>query len=130
MDTEILEAITKFGKFTFTENRYLHSTGDKPALVYPNGYRAHYMDGKKHRDIGPAVITSRGILKFYRAGKLHAEDGPAIIYPSGAHVYLVNGKIHNTNGPALVSHSGRCYWFVNGRRMSKEDFNIKFPNND
>jgi hypothetical protein len=100
----------------------LHGTESEPALIRPNGYRAFYCEGRRHRMTGPAVIYANGTVKYYQEGLLHRDNGPAVVYPDGARVYAKKGRIHREDGPAVIGHGGACYWFLNGRRLSREKF--------
>ena len=47
-----------------------HSFDDKPAIVYDDGRKEWYRNGKKHRDNDlPAVIRGDGVEFFYRFGR-------------------------------------------------------------
>ena len=48
--------------------------------------------GEYHREDGPAVIWGNGNKTWYINGRLHREDGPAIVYGSGGKYWYVNGK--------------------------------------
>ena len=61
-----------------------------PAIVCENGYKAYYIDNKKHR-----------------------LDGPAIIYSNGGEAYCINGKLLNKKEfemhPERLKYLGKEY---------------------
>lgn len=62
----------------------------------------------------PAVVYSDGTRMYYLDGKLHNTNGPAMVYPDGTRMYYVNGQLHNTNGPAAIYSNGTIMYYVNG----------------
>jgi len=48
----------------------LHSNKDKPAIIFLNGNKLWYKNGKRHRDEDkPAVIFSDGRKRWYKNGE-------------------------------------------------------------
>jgi hypothetical protein len=47
-------------------------------LIYANGDKSYYFEGKLHRTDGPAIEYANGDKFYYFEGKLHRTDGPAI----------------------------------------------------
>ena len=41
----------------------------------PDGSRAYYRDGRRHREDGPAIEYPDGRREYWRDGRLHREDG-------------------------------------------------------
>ncbi len=123
--------VTQFGRYSFIKTgiavMLLHNEDGGPALEYMSGHTVWYKEGRRHRLDGPAVMYSDGRMKWYVDGYLHNEHGPAATWPSGAMVYAIKGKFHNVNGPAIVTREGTCYWFVKGARLTKEQFDEKYP---
>jgi len=60
--------------------------------VYPDGNKAWYLNGKRHREDGPAIEYSNGDKSWYLNGKQHREDGPAVEYSNGGKSWWINGK--------------------------------------
>jgi hypothetical protein len=58
----------------------IHREGDKPAIVYADGTRLWYKDGKLHRKGNrPAVVGADGGQLWYYMGNLYREgDGPVL----------------------------------------------------
>jgi hypothetical protein len=74
-----------------------------------------YMDDEKsciHREDGPAVIYKNGSKEWYINGKHHREDGPAIIYYNGTKHWFHNGKHHRVDGPAIEWDDGEVEWYI------------------
>jgi hypothetical protein len=71
----------------------LHSFNDEPAIIYFNGIKYWYKDGKLHRDNDkPAIIYFDGTKYWYKDGKCHRDnDEPAIVYADGAKRWYING---------------------------------------
>ena len=80
----------------YSYNAYgqLHSRGDKPAIVWPDGTKCWYKNGNCHRaGDNPAVISPDGTKYWYKNGKYHRDgDNPAIIYPDGTKFWYKNGN--------------------------------------
>jgi len=56
--------------------------GDQPAIVYKNGKKEWYQNGKLHRDGDkPAVIDADGTQRWYQNGELHRKLGLPVIFP-------------------------------------------------
>jgi hypothetical protein len=60
--------------------------------VYPEGYKAWYLNGILHREDGPAIEVANGDKSWYLNGKIHREDGPAIEWANGDKSWWINGK--------------------------------------
>jgi hypothetical protein len=70
---------------TFSKvNGQLHSTDDAPAVVYGDGTKWWYHEGRVHRTNGPAVQWHNGVDEYWQHGKRHRTDGPAVIYPNAS----------------------------------------------
>ena len=130
------------------EVRYYGGSGGKqlhrangPAIEYPDGSKAWFVNGVRHRTDGPAYIgvdgteewwikgakvgkqkfifllnlDSQTILKEYLVnGVRHNEEGHAIMYFNGTRGWYMNGILHREDGPALLFQDGRGLWFRNG----------------
>ena len=44
------------------------------AIVYPNGDRVWYLDGKLHREDGPAIEYANGMKSWWLNGNLYTEE--------------------------------------------------------
>jgi len=81
----------------FWYNKYgeLHSTGDWPAVMWPNKDKHWYKNGQLHRDGDkPAAIYSNGGKCWYKNGKRHRDgDKPAVTHPNGTKWWYKNGKV-------------------------------------
>jgi len=59
----------------------LHRDNDQPALVFVDGSKVWFKNGKKHRDDGKPAMVLTGVTKWYKDGKLHRDNGkPTIIW--------------------------------------------------
>jgi len=65
--------------------------------TYPNGHKAWYLNGKRHR-----------------------EDGPACEYPSGTKAWYLNGKRHREDGPAIELGNGHKEWYLDDEEVDPE----------
>ena len=72
------EKVIRTNKYYDTETGYLDDDGefithlfdDEPALIYNDGTKFWFKNGKKHRDNNlPAVIRYNGDVEFYKNGK-------------------------------------------------------------
>jgi len=70
----------------------LHSFDDKPAVVYDNGDKWWYKEGKLHRVGGPAVDWTNGAKGWYKEGYFHRIDGPACECSDGSEEWFYEGK--------------------------------------
>jgi hypothetical protein len=80
--------LEKSGKYIYTKiclHHKPHSINDLPAVIYENGAKYWYNEGKLHRDGDlPAVILANGDQEWYTEGKLHRDgDLPARIFANG-----------------------------------------------
>lgn len=55
-------------KAWFNSNNELHNE-DGPAIIYPNGDKAWYLNGHRHREDGPAIEYANGLKIWYLNGK-------------------------------------------------------------
>lgn len=80
----------------------------------------HYDDqGELHNDDGPAIITPQGYKAWYKHGYRHRVDGPAVIDPhDGSKEWWFEGNLHRTDGPAVEYDDGYKggykEWWING----------------
>ena len=123
--------------FKDPEKIYLHRE-DGPAIVFENGDKAWYIDGKIHRDggqeyykegalhrvDGPAKIFENGTQAWYLDGIRHRDGGPAMIYnDSKIEVWYRHGFLHREDGPAVVDPTGATTaWWMDGECFSEEKF--------
>lgn len=71
-----------------------HRDDDMPAVIYSNGNKGWYKNGKLDRknDL-PAMIGNNGEEYWFEDGLLHREDDlPAIIKPNGTRLYFKYGR--------------------------------------
>jgi len=74
-----------------------------------------------HREDGPAVIWDNGDKEWYKEGKLHRVKGPAIKRKNYSKEWYVNGKRHRLDGPAYIMNNGYTIWYVNGEKLSAKE---------
>jgi hypothetical protein len=89
--------------------------------VYPEGYKAWYLNGKRHREDGPAIELANGNKSWYLNGKQHREDGPATEYSNGDKCWFVNDKLHREDGPAIEYSNGDKCWFLNDKQLTEAE---------
>ena len=89
--------------------------------VYPDGSKAWYLNGKRHREDGPAIEYSNGNKSWYLNGKQHREDGPAIEHPNWCKAWYLNGELHREDGPAIEYTNGYKAWYLNGVNLTEEE---------
>lgn len=87
---------------------------DGRVVVYSNGYKEWWVDGKRHRVDGPAIVHSDGYEEWWVDGKLHRVDGPAVVHPNGAKEWWVDSKRHRVDGPAIIYSNGHQEWWMKG----------------
>jgi hypothetical protein len=99
-----------------------HSVCDLPALIFLNGDRFCYREGKYHRDDLPGRFDSNGQY-WYKEGKVHRDgDLPAIIFSNGSQAWYKEGKRHRDgNLPAVIYSCGDQYWYKEGKRHRDDD---------
>ena len=69
----------------------------KEQFIHINEYdvKRYYKDHEMtilHREDGPAVVYPNGSKWWYLNGKLHREDGPAIEWSNGEKCWYLNGE--------------------------------------
>ena len=92
---------------------------DGPALIYPNGYKAWWINGQRHREDGPAIIYADGHKAWWINGQRHKIDGPAFIGTNGSKAWWINGKKHREDGPAIIGTNGDKAWRINDQYYGK-----------
>jgi hypothetical protein len=122
--TPVYIEITECGTKYYYKDKAMTSfhREDGPAVEYPNGYRAWYLNNDLHREDGPAVEHADGDKQWYLNGQLHREDGPAIEYFDGSKSWYINSKRHREDGPAVEWLDGDKEWWLEGREYTEEDF--------
>ena len=50
---------------TFNDDGYIHSFNDEPAIIYEDGFKAWFVNDKKHRINGPAQVDEERIETYY-----------------------------------------------------------------
>jgi hypothetical protein len=73
-----------------------------------------------HREFGPAVVFKNGEKKWYQNGKLHRLGQPAHIKPDGSSFWFIEGSLHRDNGPAVENPNKTEYW-LDGFEISQDD---------
>ena len=91
-------------------------TDENGTITYRNA------DGKLHNAHEPAVIYPDGDKAYYLNGHLHNENGPAIIRLDGGKSYCINGEFHNPHGPAIVYPDGHEAYYINNNMLTEADF--------
>jgi hypothetical protein len=72
------------------------------------------------------VVWPNGEKQWWLNGKCHREEGPAVVCPNGEKQWWLNGLIHRENGPAMVWANGREYWFLNGKEVDKKTVELYY----
>ena len=88
--------------------------------TYPNGTKAWYLNGKRHREDGPACEYPSGTKVWCLNGKRHREDGPACENASGDKEWYLNDKLHREDGPAVEWANGTKEWWLNDEEVDPE----------
>jgi hypothetical protein len=113
-------------KLTLKDNTELFIDEDELVVFKLSGeYRyIEYLNDKTayHRTDGPAVVWSNGRKSWWVDGRRHRTDGPAIEGTDGSKQWYVDGKLHRLDGPAVERADGRKYWWVDDKHYSKEEF--------
>ena len=87
---------------------------DGPAVIYGDGTKFWYYNGKLHRKDGPAHETPDGLKEWWVNGKRHRVDGPAVTLDDGHKEWWINDIRHREDGPAIIHTDGKIYWVLNG----------------
>ena len=93
-------------------------TDENGTIMYFNA------DGDSHNPNGPAIIYPDGDKRYYINGKLHNPDGPAIVWPDGYKEHWINGKRHNPHGPAVVFADGDRAYYIKGEELTEAEFKV------
>lgn len=78
--------------YYYNKHRDYHRE-DGPAIMYTDGSKYWYQNGKRHRDDGPAIMRANGSQEWWNNGRRHRDDGPALIYADGKQHWYKNGKL-------------------------------------
>jgi len=60
-------------------------------IVYDDGSKYWYLNGKRHREDGPAIEHANGYKSWYLNDERHCEYGPAVEYADGSKDWYLNG---------------------------------------
>ena len=101
-----------------------------PSLIYKNGNKYWYVNGKQHRLDGPAVILNSGDKVWYKNGEIHREDGPAVIWYDGDEEWWQHGKKHRLDGPAVVHLYGNKGYWINDKELNTKEIENWIKNNN
>jgi len=74
---------------------YNKSMQEQYTLIYKNGFKFYYKDREMiilHRLDGPAIIWPNGTKLWYVDGKCHRTDGPAVEHTDGRKSWYVDNK--------------------------------------
>jgi hypothetical protein len=82
------------------------SNQNNAILIYSDGTKSWYLNGRRHRTDGPAIESSDGTKFWYLNGKFHRTDGPAVERADGSKFWYLNGKLHREDGPAIEKENG------------------------
>lgn len=74
-----------------------------------------------HREDGPAIIYPNGTKIWFQNGKHHRVDGPAVEWYDGGQIWYQYGKLHRLDGPASTT-LGEDYYAINGRDVWQREF--------
>jgi hypothetical protein len=117
----------------WTTNGVLDRSGDRPAVIHPDGSLEYWRNGKRHRVGGPAVVFKRGKTKTvvrrhpdclvlsgegWNHGKRVVYDGKCItVWKGDMEQWWCNGKLDRADGgPAITWYNGTREWWINGKR--------------
>jgi len=75
-----------------------------------------------HNESGPAIVWLNGSKEYWINGKLHNESGPAIMRPDGYKVYYIHGELHNEFGPAIVRSDGSKAYYLHDKKLTESEF--------
>jgi len=73
-----------------------------------------------HRLDGHAILWSDGSKEWYKNGKRHRINGPAVDLNNGRKDWYINGIHHNLSGPAVIWRE-KYEYFINGEKLNKKE---------
>lgn len=104
------------------EEGVIHNGNDEPAVIYPDGKKAWFNEGLRHRDSNPAIVGKNGNYAWYYKGRLHREDGPALQEDNGDKTWYKHGRIHRDDGgPCVTFADGTTLYYYNDRLHRDEN---------
>jgi hypothetical protein len=89
-------------------------------------YIVWYLNGKRHRVVGPAIECANGNKEWWLDGNQHRQDGPAIECTNGDKYWCLNGKPHRVGGPAVELANGNKEWWQFGLWHRYDDPAIEY----
>lgn len=93
--------------------------GGRQELTYEEWYT--FKDFTLHRDNGPAVEFA-GCRSWFINGNRHRDIGPAEEFFNGDKIWWANGLLHRIDGPAIKYSNGIDCWYIEDKRYSKKRF--------
>ena len=80
-----------------------------------------------HREDGPAIIYCNGDKEWFLNGKRHREDGPAFDWPGCEQSWWIENKRHREDGPAIITNKSildaRSIFYIDDIQYKEEEFN-------
>lgn len=93
-----------------------------PAVIWPDGSKQWYKEGKLHRDNDlPAIEWFIGTKEWYQNGLKHRTNGPAVELWNGCNMWYQHGKQHREDGPAVILDTFEQWWLY-GVQYTQEEF--------
>jgi len=102
----------------YINNKYILHRENGPALIFSDGCKVWYSNGKKHREDGPAIKYPDGTEEWGLHNRRHRLDGPAVKRADGTKEWFLNGLRHRVDAPAIKRTDGSKEWYLNGQRHS------------
>ena len=78
---------------------------------------------KLHRVDGPCIMFRNGNRYWFQNGKQHRDDGPAVEFGDGVREWRSNNQLHRVDGPALINHWGIKEWWLYGKKLESRQVN-------
>lgn len=124
--------------------RWFNSKGDLhredgPAVVWYDGYKDWYQNGKRHRLDGPAIEGPDGLEEWWIEGS-HITEQEFLARTGGSESTMMEDKLgnkewynsknqlHRLDGPAIEYRDGQKEWWVNGKRHREDGPAIEYRN--
>ena len=113
-------------------NKGQYHREDSPAVIWSDGTKHWYLNGKRHREDGPAIEYSNGYKEWYIDGLNYSEeefnkkvsemnksenkDQPTEIdFFKNKYWKNNNGELHREDGPAYEGADGSKSWYLNDK---------------
>ena len=69
-----IKSVDKDGTIEYINEKRKYHREDGPAIEFPSGYKAWYINGLRHREDGPAIEFPSGNVEYWLNGGMYSKE--------------------------------------------------------